>query len=274
VAIFVIIAGIGVFSFTTSLIVTSFTEKLDEIKSLKVIDDIAKIKEFYLVCGYESVAKEVVRELSLKHKVIILEEDETKVKLAKENGFIALKYNPGSIESYTKLRIDIKTQVKAIICLGKSDVDNVYTALTVRSFNKDVFILSILKNKANKNKLTFAGVNEIVYEKELIGVTAKEFVGQHVAFEVIHALRSSYTNIDVDEIVVDERILENYTSVGVLNTLRYRIILLGVYKKSKKSFIFNPEASITLERGDYLLVIGDSQFLREFNTYLHMKVSS
>lgn len=34
VAMFVIVAGIGVFSFTTSLIVTSFTEKLDEVKDL------------------------------------------------------------------------------------------------------------------------------------------------------------------------------------------------------------------------------------------------
>ena len=271
VAMFVIIAGIGVFSFTTSLIVTSFTEKLDEIKDLKVIDDIAKIKEFYLICGYESVAREVAEKLSKNNKVIILDENEENVTQAKRDGFMAINHDPGSIKSYKKLRINIQTQVKAIICLGKDDVENVYTALTVRSFNKDVFILSILKHKTNKNKLNFAGVNEIVYEKELIGVIAREFVGQHVAFEAIHALRSKYTSIDVDEILVNERILQSYSSVGELDNVRYRIVLLGIYKKKQKQFLFNPINSTLIEKGDYLLVIGHTQFLKEFSTYLHVK---
>ena len=271
VAMFVIVAGIGVFSFTTSLIVTSFTEKLDEIKDQKVIDDIGKIKEFYLVCGYEHIAKEVVKLLSLNNRVIILEEDLTKVELAQKDGFVALNYDPGSIESYHKLRINLKTQVKAILCLSHSDVENVYTALTVRSFNKDVLILSTLINKTNKNKLIFAGVNEIVYEKELIGIIAKEFVGQPVAFEAIHALHSSFNGVEIKEIMITDRILERYSVVGELENIRFRIVLLGVHKKNKKRFFFNPINGTVLESGDYLLVIGNTQFLKEFNTHLNKK---
>lgn len=272
VAMFVIVAGIAVFSFTTSLIVTSFTEKLDEIKDLKVIDDIAKIKEFYLICGYEEVAKEVAKKLSIKNNIIILDENVDKVERAKRDGFIALNYNPGNIESYQKLRIDIKTQVKAILCLGESDVHNVYAAMTVRSFNKDVFILSLLKNKANKRKLTFAGVNEMFYEKELVGIVAKDFVGKPVAFEAIHSLRSNYTNIDMEELLVNERITQTYKKVGDLQNKKYKIVLLGIYKNSEKSFLFNPMDSISLESGDYLLVMGNNQLLEEFNRHLHMKV--
>ena len=272
VAMFVIVAGIAVFSFTTSLIVTSFTEKLDEIKDLKVIDDIAKIKEFYLICGYEEVAKEVAKKLSINNNIIILDENVEKVARAKRDGFMALNYNPGNIESYQKLRIDIKTQVKAILCLGESDVHNVYTAMTVRSFNKDVFILSLLKNKANKRKLTFAGVNEMFYEKELVGIVAKDFVGKPVAFEAIHSLRSNYTNVAMEELLVNERITQIYKEVGDLHNQRYKIVLLGVYKNSTKSFLFNPVNSTSLESGDYLLVMGNSQLLEEFNRHLHMKV--
>ena len=68
VAMFVIVAGIAVFSFTTSLVVTAFTEKLDEIKDIKLIDDIAKVKEFYLICGYENISKEVAKNLVLTAK--------------------------------------------------------------------------------------------------------------------------------------------------------------------------------------------------------------
>lgn len=271
VAMFVIVAGIGVFSFTTSLIVTSFTEKLDEIKDQKFIDDISKIKEFYLICGYENVSKEVAKKLSKKNNVIILEEDHLKAQNATKDGFVALNYDPGSIASYKKLRINIQTQVKAILCLSHSDIENVYTALTIRSFNKDVFILSILMNKMNKNKLTFAGVNEVFYEKELVGIIAKEFVGQPVAFEAIHELRTNDNGIDVDEIFINDRIFNNISTVGELENKRYRIVLLGIYKKEKDRFFFNPIDSTVLEVGDYLLVIGNTQFLQEFTTYLNKK---
>lgn len=274
VAMFVIVAGVGVFSFTTSLIVTSFTEKLDEIKDTKLIDDISKIKDFYLICGYENVAKEVAKKLSIHNKVIILEEDFKKVESAKKDGFTALNYDPGSIESYKKLRIDIGTQVKAILCLSYSDIENVYTALTVRSFNKDVFILSILINKLNRSKLNFAGVNELFYEKELVGIIAKEFIGQPVAFEAIHALRSNYNGIDIQEIFISDRVIESFVTVSQLKNKKYRIVLLGIYKKAKKRFFFNPIESTILEVGDYLLVIGNSQFLKEFTTHLHKKGSN
>lgn len=271
VAMFVIVAGIAVFSFTTSLVVTAFTEKLDEIKDMKIIDDVSKIREFYLICGYESVSKEVARQLSINNMVIILEEDFTKAVQARNDGFTALNYDPGSIESYKKLRINIASQVKAILCLSHSDVENVYTALTVRSFNKDVYILSILKNKTNRNKLIFAGVNELFYEKELVGIVAKEFVGQPVAFEVIHALRTNYNGIDMHEIIVNDRIIRSFKTVGGLNNKKFRVILLGVYIKSENRFQFNAPEGTELEVGDYLLVIGNVQFINEFRNYLHAK---
>lgn len=271
VAMFVIVAGIAVFSFTTSLIVTAFTEKLDEIKDNKLIDDIAKMKSFYLICGYEPISKEIAKKLSHNSDIIVLEENEKKVQQAKKDGFFALNYDPGSIESYRKLRINIQDQVKAILCLGHSDVENVYTALTVRSFNKDIYILSILKNKINKNKLMFAGANEVFYEKELVGMIAKGLAGQKIAFEAIHALRSSYNGVDMQEIVVNERIARNYKSVGDIQIKKFRILLLGLYKSSSKEFLFNPKDEIIVEAGDYLLLIGNIQFIKEFNSFLYKK---
>ncbi|MBU1658982.1 ion transporter [bacterium] len=273
VAMLVIIAGIAVLAFTTSIVVSAFTEKLDEIKETKIVDDVSKLKQFYLICGYENVAEEVAKKLLSHSNVIVLDEDVKRIENAKKDGLIALNYDPGSVESYKKLRIDIDTQVKAILCLRESDVENVYTALTVRSINKDVFILSILMNDIHRNKLNFAGVNEILYAKELVGMIAKEFVGKPVAFEVIHALRSDYSNIDIEEIVVNERMLESFYCVAELHNSKYRVVLLGIYKQKNKRFLFNPIDTTLLEQGDYLLVIGNSMFIREFNKYLHQKIS-
>ena len=274
VAMFVIIAGIAVLAFTTSLVVSAFTEKLDEIRETKTIDDINKLKNIYLICGYQNVAQEVARKLVKDYKVIVLDKDPQRVANAKQDGLVALNYDPGSIESYKKLRINITTQVKAILCMRESDVDNVYTALTVRSINKDVYILSLLLDNIHRNNLTFAGVNEIFYSKELVGLIAKEYIGQPVAFEAIHALRSEMLNTNIEEIIINKRILQNHAIVSELDNKKYRVVLLGIYKGTTKQFFFNPIESTFLEEGDYLLVIGNKVFIKEFEKYLHKRIVS
>jgi len=271
VAIGVITAGVAVLAFTTSLVVSAFTEKLDEIREIKSIDDLRKLKDFYIVCGYENIAQEVCKNLSKKNKLIILDEDPQRVQNAIKDGFKALNFDPGSVDSYKRLRIDIKTQVKAILCLRESDVENVYTTLTVRSFNKDIFILSLLMQESNRHKLIFAGVNEILYSKELVGLVAREFVGKPVAFEAIHELRSELNNINIEEIVITQRIASNFTFVEELKVSKFRLILLGVYLKEHKRFFFNPLDSLILQEGNILLLIGNKDFIKEFEKFLNTK---
>ncbi|QSZ43104.1 potassium transporter TrkA [Sulfurimonas aquatica] len=275
VAMLVITAGIAVLAFTTSLVVSAFTEKLDEIKEVKTIEDINKLKRFYLVCGYESVAKEVTRKLLLQDSdIIVLDIDPLRIENARNDGLTVLPYDPGSIESYKKLNIDIKKQVKAILCLREDDVQNVYTALTVRSLDKDIFILSLLINDVNRKKLLFAGINNLVYPQELVGLMTKEFIGKPVAFEVIHELRSESNNVNIAEIAVTERIVENYPIVGEFGNKNFRVIILGVYKHTSDRFLFNPIDSTFLEVGDYIIAIGYDVFIKEFENHLDTKAKN
>jgi voltage-gated potassium channel len=268
VSIFVIIAGVAVLAFTTSLVVSAFTEKLDDMKEMKEIDDLNKLETFYIVCGYESIAQEVVKELSKHNSLIVLDEDPLRIKKAHQDGFSGLNYDPGSVESYKRLNIDLDHQVKGILCLRESDIENIYTALTVRSFNKDIFILSLMMHHTNRKKLIAAGVNEILYSKELVGLIAKEFVGKPVAFEVMHALRSEYTGIGIEEIFISERIMQKFKKISDLDNEKYRLVLLGIYKQSLKEFLFNPDGDTNLNDGDYLVLIGNSVFIKEFERYL------
>jgi len=273
VAIFVIIAGISVLAFTTSIVVSAFTEKLDEIKEIKTVDNIRRLRYFYLICGYEGVAREVATKLKNKKlKIIVLDESQERIDSALKDGLIALNYDPGDIESYKKIGVDLDTQVKAVLCLRESDVENVYTTITVRSISKKVNIISLLMDEPNRKKLEYVGVNEIIYPKGLVGMISKELIGRPVAFEVIHALRSDYYGVSVEEILIDSRINENAISIDELKNSIFRVILLGVYKKNQKKFLFNPSGDTLLNRGDYLLVIGKSIFVKEFEKYLHKKI--
>ena len=272
VAILVIMSGISVLAFTTSLFVSAFTEKLEDVKESKTIQDISKAKNIYIICGYGNIAKEVAKKLIRTHfNILVLDKSYKVIEGAKKDGLLALNYDPGSIESYKKLHINMQIQVKAILCLQDDDVSNVYTALTVRSLDKDVYIISLLMNIANKNKLLYSGVNELLYDKEFVGLVAREYVGQPVAFEAIHELRSENSVIKIDEVTITERVLKKFSIIGELENVSFRVVLLGIWKKSSAKFVFNPVGDTVLEVGDVLLVMGNFVFIREFVKHLSKK---
>lgn len=272
VAIVIIISGIAVISFTTSIIVSAFADEIKNIKDLKVIDNVEKLKRVYLICGYEDIAHQVALKLHRKGRsIIVLDTDPERIARAKDNNLIALPYDPGSRNSYGHLNIDFNKQVNTVLCLQEDDVQNIYTALTIRSLNKNVKILSTLMHHKNYKKLQLAGVDKIMYIQKFVGMMAKGFSGKPVAFETMHALRSEQTSVNLTEIIVDERISQNYAFVRELKYKSNHLILMGIYKQDKKKFFFNPTGETALEIGDTLLFIGEQTFLAEFNLLLHNK---
>ncbi|WP_345993818.1 ion transporter [Sulfurimonas sp. HSL-1716] len=272
VAVIVITSGIAVMAFTTSLVVSAFTEKIEEIKEIKNIEDIAKLKKIYLICGY----KEIGRQVALKLKkdglnIVVLDKEKKYVDEAVHDGFIAFDHDSGLLSTYENLKLNINTQVKYVLCLEDSDIDNIYTILTVRSISKQVEIISILQNKQNRKKLELAGVSNIVFSQEFIGLIAKEYIGQPVAFELIHALRSETNGIQISEILVDDVMIRYNGSIADIDSSRFKLLLLGIYKSSMNHFLFNPIENTLLETGDMLIIVGDYVFIEEFKKYLHTK---
>ncbi len=272
VAMFIIISGIAVLSFSTSIIVSAFTERMDDIVENKLIENISALRKFYLICGYTKTAQQVAAKLRRHGKnIVVLDNNVDRVKLATSHHIRAVVGDPGALASYAKLGIDFKKQVHAVLCLEYDDVSNVYAALTIRSMNKEVMLLSLLINQSNRKKLSLAGVNEVVYSQELVGMVAKEFSGMPVAFEAIHALRSEQSDVLTEEIVIDEYIGAQYRNVGDLCAERYRIILMGISPANGDAFLFNPKSHEPVGTGDILLVIGSNVLIKEFKRDLHVK---
>jgi len=124
--------------------------------------------------------------------------------------------------------------------------------------------MSLLINKINEKKLLHSGINEILYDKQFIGLIAQEFVGRPVAFEAINELGSESSAIKIKEITITERIASNVCTVKELENLNYRVLLLGIHKKKSKRFYFNPIPDTLLESGDIILVMGNFVFIKEF----------
>ncbi len=89
-----IVVGIGMISFATSVIVSAFSEKLDELKESRIIDEINKSREFLIICGYGQLTKMFLRQIQNRgeslNNYIILDKDPSKVHEALHDGYRAI----------------------------------------------------------------------------------------------------------------------------------------------------------------------------------------
>lgn len=268
VALVVILAGVVVLSFSTSIVVSAFTEKLVEIRHDKQIYLVQRLPRFYLICGFGAVARLTAGKLHrMGRRVVIIDADADRVEEARKHRHLALQLDPGSLESYAQLQIDLHERVEAVLLLGERDIDNIVTALTLRSMHQEARIVSLLHEKRNRRKLGIAGVGEIVYAQELIGQLLREYSGHPIAFEALHALRAEDTGVLMDEIVIDAAMLRRITTVEDLGIRGRHLILLGI--EQSDGFVFNPSRDRPIHPGDRLIIIAEKPILREYRIALH-----
>jgi voltage-gated potassium channel len=131
IAMVVIFAGVAVLSFVTSIFVSAMTEKLDQMRETRLLDSVASLRQFYLICGYSEAADLVAKKLNKAgHDIVVMDTNADNLAKAKNAGFAALDFDSGQRDSYLHAGIDFKTQVKAVLCLQEDDIQNVYTTLT------------------------------------------------------------------------------------------------------------------------------------------------
>jgi voltage-gated potassium channel len=272
VAMAVIVLGIAVISFATSIVVSAFTEKLDEIKEEKLIDDVNHLKRFYLICGFSMLSLEVIKKLHKgKTPVVILEKDPLLVAQGRNHGLLVLEYDPASMESYTHLKINFAHQIEAILLLHESDVANIFTALTIREMTKHVPLYSILYHLEHRRKLQMAGIDVIINPQELVGLMGKILSTQPVALEAIHALRSEHTSTVIDEIVLQKGMEKTFFTLLEEALFLRRLNVLGIFYHGDKNFHFNPNGSEGFNEGDVAIVLANPALLNAFKTELYRR---
>jgi voltage-gated potassium channel len=91
VSMIIIVSGIAMISFVTSVIVSAFSEKLDELKENRIIEDLNKSDKFIIICGYGQLAKMFLRqEENLGDAYVIIDKDPLRVKQAIKDGYKAI----------------------------------------------------------------------------------------------------------------------------------------------------------------------------------------
>jgi voltage-gated potassium channel len=263
-----IISGLGVLAFFTSIIVTAFSEKMTEFQQERVKATIEKSKDSIILCGFGRVGQEIAQQLfENKKSFIVIDPDKQHADLAVQKGYIVL--NEDASKNSTLLHAGINHGAKTILCVTGDDVINIYITLTSRHLNADINIISRANRDDNVKKLYQAGANHIVQPFSIAGLLASEHIGQPVAFDAIHGILHHQKDGQIDALPILAKSFLDGITIEQAQLTQYKTGLLGVisnnpshakrrnrYKLRNQHFYFNPEPNFILNEGDILVLLG------------------
>ena len=275
---FLIIVGIGAISFSTSIIASAFTEKLQELKTDRVFRIIKHMEDVYVLCGYSNEA-EILAERFKKENIdfIIIDMDEERVQKATQREYIALK---GDITQKTFLKVLDFDKISKIFVLTNNDISNSFIVLSVKAYSKGAEIIALANDEKNISKIKKAGADYAVVPSRVTALLTAEYIGNPITFEVIDAILTEKRNAIIDEIIVIKGSILDGKIVGEIDFDKYKLILFGVLKKNespllnetlqieKGHFYFNPPFDLKLEEGDILVVMGYSVSVNYFKYHI------
>lgn len=271
----VIITGIALVAFTTSVIVSAFNENIDEIKKDRVLHKINSLDSFYIICGYTYLTGLLAEKLKReKENFLIIDADEEKVNLALSKDYLSLRADASQQDTFKDIDF---SKVKACLVLTEKDIHNIYICLNIRSFDNDVFLISLASDKNANKKLKLAGANYLISPYEGSRIFSTMIVKEPYALKAINDILMANKNAFCDQVeVFSNSFLENKT-LKELNIEQYKIVLLGVSrfveiglfeKKAKRKFFFNPDDDFLIQKGDILIIIGYSISIKYFKNLI------
>ncbi len=255
VSMLVIIAGIAMISFVTSVIVSSFSEKLDELKENRLVEEINKHEDFMIICGYGQMTRMFLRQYhqTYKNRYIIIDNNKKKIDEAIKEGYRAIVEDASRHDVIAKFNVSYANIT--LLALTGSDVANVYIILNAKALSSKIKVITRASNENIAKKCKLAGADHVVRPNVVANKMLLTAITQPVMYRAIYAILTGEHLAQLDEVLVREHQKLIGISILDIDFKSFKLLSLGI-QNEKGEFMFNPSLDYIIKKGDTLLLMG------------------
>lgn len=215
-----------------------------------------KIREHYIICGAGDIGYSAIEQfIKSKEKFLVIDERKEIIDDLLDKDILAIEGDASNDEILRLAKIDV---AKGVILALPLDIDNVYTCLTARSINNDVYIVSKVLDKNAEQKLIKAGANKTISPNRIVGSRmASLFIRPNVVtfLDVITKLGNEI--LDIEEVIIkDGSSICNKILRKAEIPSKTGLNILAIRKNGEDLIQLNPSSDMLLERDDVMIVIG------------------
>lgn len=223
---------------------------------------IAQLNKHTIVCGFGRMGRHLCNELSDEHAAfVVIDNDPEMTAQLEGSGYLYLVGDASSDEVLQHARIEAASSLIAVV---SSDAENVFTTLTARSLNKELFIVTRAISEESTAKLRTAGADRVIKPYELVGHRLAQLVLRPGIVEYMETVaKIGGQEITIEEIhIAADSPLAGQTLLESPLRRELNIIVVAIYKHEGK-LVYNPASSMKIEAGDRLMAIGEQSGLEQ-----------
>jgi voltage-gated potassium channel len=258
--IILMIAGVGIIFGTIGIIaevvVTEVSSPRREAKRMS--DQIATLREHYILCGYGRVGSTVARELLHGgERVVVIDVEPASLERARHDGHLVVE---GDATEDATLQMAGIVHARGLITTIDSDALNVYVTLSARALNPSIFLVGRANAAGSEAKVLQAGANRVVSPYTMAGRRIAELaIRPRVADFIDAALSHGELAFSMEELEVRPGGPVEGRTVAELR--RDGIFALAVVT-GPGTYEANPPDDRRLVAGESLVVSGSSSVLK------------
>ena len=217
---------------------------------------VGKLKDHYIVCGYGRMGKQICETLVLNKKpFVVVEKDPKEIEHLTETDILFI--DGDATNDDILLAAGIKN-AKGLVAVIQSDAENVFTTLSAKELNPDIYVVARAIDEGTESKLRKAGADRVVKPYELGGSRMVQLLLRPGVMDFIDVVaRQKESSIHLEEIELhghSKLIGKKLSETNIRRDLN--IIVVGITRKDG-NLIYNPKSDTVFKLGDKLIVIGD-----------------
>lgn len=251
-----IVTGFGMAYYTLTLIVSMTVEgQLKDILGRHgMLRRIANMEKHIIVCGAGKVGSNVVERLQHEEeKFVVVEKDPAIYNQLVEQKVLSVN---GDATLDEVLRSAGVAKARGIITALSHDADNVYVALTAKSFNPDIHIVARADRPEAEEKLRRAGADVVIFPSVMGGRRMVSAITRPVIMDFVeNVFYNQELHMDIAEMQVEANsplVGKSFANSGIKRD--FDSIVVAV--KRGEQLITNPQADEIIMAGDIMVVLG------------------
>lgn len=261
---FLIVGGVGILFYAVGSFAQYFMEGqlANMLGGRRMKQDISKLKDHIIICGYGQTGKEVALTLSEERvPFVVVDNDDEAVKRASEDAHLYVRGNATTDEVLEEAGIQ---QARGLVAAVGDDADNIFITLSAKGLRHDLPVVARAYAEESESKLRRAGADRVILPLRL-GGRRMAMIALHPL--VIDFVETTIHSRDRDFVLEEIRVVSGSPIAG-MNIKQGQehsggASILAV-KKQGGPLLANPPAGTMLEPGDQVVIMGTRQQLRVF----------
>ncbi|MBI4712662.1 MAG: potassium channel protein [Planctomycetes bacterium] len=269
--VFIIISLMAI-AVVTSLIAASILEieLSGYFRRRKMINQISKLSNHYIVCGAGETGVHIIQELSKTlHPFVVI--DQNQERLDKLIAHIPdLVYIKGDATDDDVLLAGGIERASGVVAALPSDKDNLYITVMTKQYNSKARIVSLAVEDKAINKLKNAGADAVVSSAIIGGLRIVSEMTRPSAVKFLDTMiKQTTSTVRIEELTIGTgSAAAGKPLSGVPFKDRFNLLVLALMSQDGEKITYNPLANTALTAGLVVIVMGEVENIKKAKEFI------